>query len=317
MSSLPLVSIIIPVYNGERFLKYSIESALAQTYTNFELLIINDGSTDNSKLLIEKYLYNPKVHYYEQKNAGVASARNKALKHAQGKYIGFLDQDDLWLPNKLQIQVPYLEENTSLALVHSDQQYIDENNNIIEFNTDKTGEGWCFKELFIKNNISILTTLIRKSVLNQIGNFNTSLSGTDDYELWLRISYRYPIGYLNHNVACYRFHNTNVSKDVFKMTLNDLNTILSIIDKFPDIHKIVERKTVNARLFELYFDLGTWHIWKFRNFKKAKNFFISAIMVNPFSFICYRRLLWCLLSNHQRKIISWYWKKLQAIKTNA
>ena len=99
--ALPLVSIITPVYNGEKYLLEAIESALAQTYKNFELLIVNDGSTDNSKSIISAYLSNPKIRYFEQQNAGVAAARNLALRYANGKYIGFLDQDDLWLPDKL------------------------------------------------------------------------------------------------------------------------------------------------------------------------------------------------------------------------
>jgi glycosyltransferase involved in cell wall biosynthesis len=119
------VSILMPVYNGEQHLSDAIESALAQTYQNFELLIINDGSTDNSADIIRPFLKDSRVIYIEQKNAGVAAARNTAIKHARGKYIGFLDQDDIWLNNKLEEQVAALEHDESVALVYSNQDFID------------------------------------------------------------------------------------------------------------------------------------------------------------------------------------------------
>lgn len=105
---MPSVSMIIPVYNGARHVTEAIESALAQTYPDFELIIANDGSSDNSRAIIAPYCVRPNVHCFEQPNAGVAAARNAAIRHAKDELIAFLDQDDHWLPGKLEHQVIYL-----------------------------------------------------------------------------------------------------------------------------------------------------------------------------------------------------------------
>jgi glycosyltransferase involved in cell wall biosynthesis len=311
--STPLVSIITPIYNGKQYISETIKSALAQTYKNFELLLINDGSTDNSAEIIRSYFNDERIIYIEQKNSGVASARNTAIRVAKGKYIGFLDQDDLWHKNKLEEQVAILENDENIALIHSKQDFIDSQGNEINFNWIIGGTGDCFADIFIKNKIAVLTVLIRKTILDEIGLFNEQLSGADDYEMWLRVTLRHPIKYLDIPLATYRFHDNNISKNSFKMTILELNTINSIIFNYPEVLKKIPKKTIRNRLYSLNTQLGEWYSWHDKNFYQARKHFFIAIINNPLVLKSYFMFLHCLLSNNQRKTINWYLHKLNNI----
>src|SRR5438067_2461064 len=124
-----LVSVIMPVYRGERFVAAAIESVLAQTYRSFELLIVNDGSPDASAREIARFLPHRQIKYIEQQNAGVAAARNTGLAHATGELVALLDQDDLWLADKLDRQIAYLDARPDVGLVHTRVQCIDAEGN--------------------------------------------------------------------------------------------------------------------------------------------------------------------------------------------
>jgi glycosyltransferase involved in cell wall biosynthesis len=308
--ALPLVSIITPVYNGSQYLSAAIESALAQTYKNFELLIVNDGSTDNSADIIRPFLKDSRVIYIEQKNAGVAAARNTALKQARGKYIGFLDQDDLWFKNKLELQIAALEKDGSLALVHSRQDFIDSHGNKIKYDWITGGEGYCFRENFIKNRIAVLTVLIRKNIIDEIGFFNEQLSGADDYEMWLRVTLKYPIKYIDQSLAFYRFHDSNVSKDSFRMTISELKAINTTLSDHPEALHLLGKQIVRSRLHELYKRLGGWYSWYDQDFTQARKYYWLAIMNNPLVLMPYYRFVYCTLSKEHRKALDWYLFKL-------
>jgi len=311
----PKVSVIIPVYNGEKYITQAIESVLAQTYKNFEIIIVNDGSTDNSFEKIKPYLNLPNIKYIEQENKGVAAARNTAIKSSSGELIAFLDQDDLWVPEKLEIQVDYLRQYPDVGLVHSNISYINECPELMETPKDwlTNAEGMCFKELFIKNRIAVLTVVLKRQCLDQVGLLNESISRSDDYELWLRISRMFPIGHVNKTLALYRLHKSNTSHDRFRMTLAELITINSIVSQSSDVHKEIGRDVVNERLFELNFQVANWYMWWLQDFKTAQRYFIEAIKKRPGHWLSYKRLLWCLLTSSQRRAFQWYWYRIKTI----
>jgi glycosyltransferase involved in cell wall biosynthesis len=309
----PLVSIVTPVYNGERYLLETIRSALAQTYQNFELLIVNDGSIDKSAAIIKPFLKDSRVIYIEQKNAGVAAARNTAIKHAKGKYIGFLDQDDLWLDNKLEVQIAALEQDEGVALVHSRQNCIDTHGNKLDYDWISGASGFCFESMFKKNGVAVLTALIRKTIIDEIGLFNEELSGTDDYEMWLRVTLKYPIKYIDQTLALYRFHDSNVSKNIFRMTILDLETLNTIIYEHPEAIDIAGKQTVRARLYELHHHLGVWYAFHDQDFDQARKHFWFAILNNPFAWKDYYSYIYYSLSKEQRKVANWYFCKLKNI----
>ncbi len=306
----PIVSIITPVFNGKRYLAKAIESALSQSFSNFELLIINDGSTDNSSQVIKPYLTDKRIQYFEQANGGVASARNHALRHAQGEYIGFLDQDDRWLPHKLALQVDFLEHHKEIALHYAKQQVVDTHGLAFNFDWPTGATGYCLPELFLRNKITILTTLVRKRVIDEVGFFNEALSGTDDYDMWMRILLKHPIHFDQQIVAEYRLHDKNVSLDSFKMTIRDLDTITTFLSKHPESKPIIGPTIIRDRLFELNSQLATWYAWKNKDFKRARAHYLASIKQRPLQIQSYTHWLYCRLTDTQRRKLSWYHSKL-------
>lgn len=316
----PLVSILTPVYNGARYIAQAIDSARAQTYPDFELIIVNDGSTDNSVEVIRPYLADPRIKYLEQPNGGVAAARNAALRVARGRYIGFLDQDDLWLPEKLRFQVQYLDDHPGIGLVHANQDYIDSDgrHTCLDFDDGFTKvSGWCFRDLFIKNRIAVLTVLARKSSMDSVGPLNETIPGGDDYEMWLRISKHFQIGHLDQVLAHYRTHESNVSNDNFRMTRTDLGAVQSILQKYPDSRKELGADVVNARLFELNYELGGWYMWQARDHASARRYYWQAIRSRPLCLKSCRRFVWCCLNDSQRRMLAWNWNRLRTALRNA
>lgn len=312
----PKVSIIMPVYNGERYVVDAIESALTQAYTNFEVVIIDDGSQDNSAEIIRPYLSDPRVRYIEQGNQGVAAARNAALSIARGEYVGFLDQDDLWSPNKLARQVVYMQAHPECAMVHARQAYIDDTGNpILDYPEDwvRTLEGRCFRDLFIVNGIAVLTVLMRRDILQRVGGFNPEIPRTDDYELWMRIAHDYPIGFMDEVLAHYRVHGGNTSHDHLKMEIAELGAIESVLRRFPDARGRVGRSVVRQRLLDLHQMLGDGYMWRLRDFARARDHYAGVLRLAPFHMKSLRRWLWCSLPSQHRKNLAWQAQKFRRL----
>src|SRR3990172_11738749 len=158
--TVPLVSVIIPTYNGSRFIRETIQSVIGQSYSKIEIIVIDDGSTDDTSLVV-KSITDQRITYIQQKNAGVSTARNHGITVSKGDYIAFLDHDDVWLPCKLEKQLSLFEQNPKVAMVYADTFIIDENNSIINTYSHKIKfyRGMIFKELFFSCFITILTVV--------------------------------------------------------------------------------------------------------------------------------------------------------------
>jgi len=233
-----LVSVIMPVYRGERFVTKAIESVLAQTYRNFELVIVNDGSPDESARVINQFLPHPQIRYIEQQNAGVAVARNTGLAYANGAFIGLLDQDDLWLPGKLARQVTYFNSHPEVGLVHTRVTCIDAAGaprSCAGAIGVHPHEGLCAGRLLLGNGIAPVTVLLRSDCIDDVGTFDQRFAPADDWELWMRIARRHPIAFIDEVTACYRFHGENVSSDQLKMQCAVLRIMDAICERFPDV----------------------------------------------------------------------------------
>lgn len=183
----PLVSVIIPYYNGGDYIDQAVRSALAQTYTNLQVIIVNDGSPDGSgEQLDKRYENEPRVTVLHQENAGTAAARNTGIRHANGSLIALLDQDDRWLPHKLERQVP-LFDDSKVGLVHSGGRVTDRDTQQVT-STYHAAEVLTTTELMRWCKIGCATTVIRRSSLDQVGLFNPDLGGVDDWDMWVRLA---------------------------------------------------------------------------------------------------------------------------------
>lgn len=183
----PLVSIIMPVYNGEAFLSEAIDSVLSQTYKNFELIIINDGSTDKSEKIIKSYS-DPRIVFISQKNKGLSRACNKGIGIAKGKYVARQDDDDISLPHRLEKQVWYLEANTNVGLVGTNFKAIGRNGDTINHTNVFTKDKDIRPALIFSNQFGHGSIMVRKSIIKKAGCYDPAYRIAQDYDLWVRIS---------------------------------------------------------------------------------------------------------------------------------
>jgi glycosyltransferase involved in cell wall biosynthesis len=202
----PLVSVIMPTYNGSKYIAESIESALAQTYPSVELIVVDDGSTDDTTEVVRRY--GDRVTLLQQKNGGTAAARNFGIAHAHGELIALLDHDDLWLPNKLERQIPVFAESPRVGMVHTGARW---------FQTEthaSTSEvipalsldyhdllAWCL--------VSCCTVMFTRKAFDEAGPFDASLLGTDDWDMWIRIAALYEVRGVTDILSEVRLHGNN------------------------------------------------------------------------------------------------------------
>lgn len=225
----PVVSVILPTYNREYMVDEAIQSVLDQTFEYFELIIVDDGSSDSTRHIVASYL-DSRIRYIYQNNAGLAATRNNGIQHAQGKYIAFLDDDDLFLPNKLALQVSFLEQNTRIGWVSGGYYVTDLHNRVLAERQpwrnypDLTSKTWLFACMTTPHAV-----LIRREWLMQVGGFDSQMHYGEDWDLWLRLAYAgCPMTWVEHPVCCYRMHKTNLTREGVKFKLG----FLRMLEKF-------------------------------------------------------------------------------------
>ncbi len=206
---MPTISVVIPAYNSGATIAATINSVLQQTYTDFEIIVIDDGSTDDTRAKVETF--GTRTRYAYQRNSERSAARNHGIRLAQGKYIAFLDADDQWLPAKLAKQVALLERKPELALVYCWANLIDPVGNTRgfigqDFPIEQAENCHAFEGLVLGRSIPTLTTVIRTACLPTTGVFDESICYIEDWDLWLRFALRYPIGFVPEALANYQLH---------------------------------------------------------------------------------------------------------------
>ena len=209
--NIPTVSVIIPVYNGERHLAETIESVIAQKNVNWELIAVNDGSPDSSLSILEEYRKRmpDRIKVITVKNGGVSRARNTAVAAARGTYIAFLDQDDLWAPEKLQLQVEMFTLDKKLGLSFTNATVIDEKGSILRENVLTYGEenrGNVFEHLLFENFIGISSVMLKRDVFVKSGRFDPRFSLAEDYDFLLKVTQNTPVDYIDKPLLLYREH---------------------------------------------------------------------------------------------------------------
>ena len=191
MSKKIAVSIIIPTCNRCSLLKRALESVYQQTFIDYEVIVIDDGSSDDTNEMLQQYF--PTVRYFRQSNQGVSSARNRGLSKAQGEWVAFLDSDDEWLPSKLALQMVLLTDNPDFKICHTQEIWIRNGVRVNQMKKHQKIGGWVFKHCLPLCAMSPSSIVIHHSVFNIVGNFDTDLPACEDYDLWLRITAKYPV----------------------------------------------------------------------------------------------------------------------------
>jgi len=194
VSKVSKVSVIIPTYNRVFLLREAIDSVLAQTYQEFELLVIDDGSTDGTHEMVAGY--GDRVVYIFQENRGVSSARNFGVRSSRGEFITFLDSDDVWLPEKLEKQVTIMEQNADLQLCHTEEIWIRRGVRVNPKKKHKKHTGYIFQYCLPLCVISPSSVMIRRTLFEKVGYFDEDLPACEDYDLWLRITKDYSVYFI-------------------------------------------------------------------------------------------------------------------------
>ncbi|OGH97973.1 MAG: hypothetical protein A2104_05240 [Candidatus Melainabacteria bacterium GWF2_32_7] len=209
----PKVSVIITTYNRLDYLGYAIESVLNQTYDDLELIIVDDGSTDNTREFVNSY-YDDRIIYHYQENKGQNPARNKGMELARGEYIAHLDSDDTWTSTKLEKQVNILENNADIGLVYCGTLLIDKQNNNIGTQPMIIHNGNVLDKLLMTNFLyNGSCALFRKECLEKVGLFDESFKRMTDWEFYLKFAIYYKFYGINEYLLKYRIHNETMSKD--------------------------------------------------------------------------------------------------------
>jgi glycosyltransferase involved in cell wall biosynthesis len=210
---MPHVSVIIPTYNSARYLEAAVESALAQTCRDLEILVIDDGSTDETEEVMRRY--GALVRYLRQPNRGVAVARNRGIAESRGRYLAFLDADDTWLPRKLERQLAALGQDRDCRACYSAFTVVDSNLRPLAIHRSER-RGSALEDLLTRGNVigSICTVLCERSLFAAAGGFDPALSQCADWDMWVRLAALTEFLYLDEPLANYRQHTTNMSRNV-------------------------------------------------------------------------------------------------------
>ena len=187
----PLVSVILPTYNRGWILTEAIDSVLAQDYQDYELIVVDDGSTDNTREILDGY--GPDIIVLRQANKGVSAARNRGIAAAAGQLVAFLDSDDLWLPRKLSRQVEFFKLNPAAVINQTEEIWVRNGVRVNPKDRHRKPSGMIFERSLGLCLVSPSAVMIKKSLFDAVGVFDENLPACEDYDLWLRISCRYPV----------------------------------------------------------------------------------------------------------------------------
>lgn len=258
----PLVSVICACYNMGRYVREAVDSVLAQDYPAVEVIVVDDGSTDDTPAALAVYADNPRVTVIRQANAGQTVAKNAGLRAARGSYVGFCDADNAWLPGKLARQLPLLrthgpQNGGRVAVVYGDVALIDGEGRPLPTPPVKRHSGRITGPLLRDNFVTFNTTLVPRAVVEEFGGFDESLRMGIDYDLWLRISVKYEFLYLAEPLVKYRIWGGQMSR----RTEERFAQFCLLLERFLAAHPgVVSAAEARAAWAYTYVSRGWWRV---------------------------------------------------------
>ncbi|CCB91475.1 putative glycosyl transferase [Waddlia chondrophila 2032/99] len=221
-----LISVVIPTYNQEKYLSQSIQSVLNQTYSSIEILIVNDGSTDNTRALLTEFQSRPGIRIFHQENKGLSAARNLGIRHARGAFIALLDSDDLMAAERLQKQYDALQAGSNLDIVYTAVTLIDEEGTALgTMRRESIPPENFLAEEFFRNQVPSPSTIMTKRAVFQTNLFDENLRFGEDLEWILRTAHQDVFHYLDTPLTCYRRHQGNISENLEQLRGIELNIL--------------------------------------------------------------------------------------------
>jgi glycosyltransferase involved in cell wall biosynthesis len=331
------ISVVMPTYNRAAYIGSAIESVLRQSYRDFELIIIDDGSTDDTRNLVAPFLKDQRVRYILQNNEGAAAARNHGLAVRRGKYVAFIDSDDTWESNKLELQIRVMEALPEVSVVCSDFSSVDSKGcretshirsyfkvfdnyelsyeevfqNILTESVEglqkDKGVYWgnIYETMLFGNVILTSTCLCREEVFKNTGLFDTNYSTLEDYDLFLRISNKYPVAFIDKPLVCYRYNVTQLSGDLHfeKLCINLTHIFLKNISNIKDEEFLRKNRGKIKRHIGLIQSMQAYFYFSHDKMPLAADFYWKSVRNNPGMIKSYLYLLFSVLPPHVTHMI--------------
>jgi glycosyltransferase involved in cell wall biosynthesis len=293
---MPTVSVLIPSYNHGRYLQTALEDVFAQTYSDFEIVVVDDGSTDDSVAILQSY--GDRLRVFVQRNRGTYATLNRLIAESTGEYLAILNSDDRWASEKLSKQVVLLGSNPQVGLVHTGGHFIDAEGQIqpgnpLGFEWPTTPTGNIIEALVRCNKIIASSVLIRRECFERLGCFNERLFGSGDWEMWFRVALEYDIAFIDEPLTSYRVHGENASLKHRRIHQDD------VLVREDTIHPNEARlwKRANSRwamrmaLAHSYACLGTEHAL-LGHLPEARRAYFHSLKLCPWRLKSLARIVW-------------------------
>jgi glycosyltransferase involved in cell wall biosynthesis len=279
--STALISVIVPAYNSASYIFETLESVRTQEYGNMEVLVIDDGSTDGQKELIDQFCkLDSRFHYYYQDNRGVSTARNLGFEKSTGEYVAFLDADDVWLPDNLLVKLQKFETG-DFGLVHSDGAVINERS-VLTGELLQGNEGELLNAMLAWQTTQVpgpSSILVKRDVLSRVGLFDEALSTSADQDFFIRIASLYAIGRVARVTWRYRIHSNNMHKNIARME----HDVLRVFNKARHQKMFSDKAFERSCFANMYLILAASWAIDGRNLWRGLKFSMRAIAIKPSS----------------------------------
>ncbi|MDE5084823.1 MAG: glycosyltransferase [Trichodesmium sp. St18_bin1] len=255
-----IISVIIPAYNAEKTIRETIESVIKQTFSDWELIVVNDGSQDRTVEVVSQ-IKDPRIKLFSIPHAGVSASRNRGFDNSVGQFIAFLDADDLWKPEKLESQLNALQSHSEAAVAYSWTDYIDESGSFLKQGRRVIFHGDVYPKLLVSNFLENGSNpLIKREAINEVGGFDESRKRAEDWEMYLRLGKKYHFVAVEKPQILYRFSTNSVSSNTLRQEAECLKLIESAFEVTPpslqylkkhslaNIYKYLACKTIDSQL---------------------------------------------------------------------
>jgi glycosyltransferase involved in cell wall biosynthesis len=278
-STIPRVSVVIPTYNYARYVPEAVDSVLAQSFEELEVIVVDDGSTDKTAEILRSF--GEQIRNIRQEHCGLSAARNTGIRAARGQYVAFLDSDDLWLPEKVSLQIARLDAEPEVGLVYCETLLFDDSapaTLILHSYWASHPSGRILPWLVRQNVIPSPTPIVRRELFERVGLFDETLRACEDWDMWIRIGRVCEIAYVNRVLAKYRRHQENMSLDSERLMTNGLRVLekaFAAPDPSRQLHGL--RRPVLSRW---YADFGLGQFYEGR-YKQARRNLIGAVTLDP------------------------------------
>jgi glycosyltransferase involved in cell wall biosynthesis len=284
-----LVSVVIATYNMGQYLPRAVQSVLRQSYPNIEVLIVDDGSTDDTPAVVRQWDGEPRVRAWRQPNGGQARARNQGVAGSRGQFVAFLDADDEWMPDKLERQMPLFTGRPGLGVVYSDFERMDADGRPLpKGGPVQMYRGSVSGPLLIDNFVSFQTAVVRRECLERHGAFDESVRMGDDYELWLRLSAHCEFDFIAEPTVHYRIWPGQMSTNYRRRYESGIRTMQAFLERNP---RLVKPSVVRTAWAHTYKGRGDCTLWHEQRWGAALRDYLRALSFQPGYWPAWRAIL--------------------------